>query len=398
MRRLLIWIPLGLALAGGLTFAFWPRPLPVDLAPAERAPLIVTLDEEAETRVKDVFVLSAPITGRALRIDLEVGDRVVAGETVVAQIEPLDPAFLDRRSESEAKAVVETALAAQRLAAAEVERAEAERDFSRAELARARRLIESETITQRRLDDAERDFRTKSAAVETAKAGLRMRDWELQQARSRLLSPVQARSQAGVCECLAISAPVSGSILRVLHKSEGVVTAGEALAEIGDPQALEIVADYLSEDAVKIEAGQRVIIDNWGGADPLNGRVQRVEPYGFTKISALGIEEQRVNVIIDLSEPPNAWARLGHGYRVEVRVVLWEDEDVLQVPLTALFRNGVDWSLFALQDGRAALHHVTLGRRSGLSAQILEGLAADELVVLHPSDQVIDGRLITSRQ
>ncbi|WP_282605985.1 efflux RND transporter periplasmic adaptor subunit [Pelagibius sp. Alg239-R121] len=397
-RRVVIWSPAGLALAVGLAYAFWPKPLPVDLAQVERAPLVVTLDEEAETRIMDVFVLSAPIAGRALRIDLEVGDRVVAGETVVAQIEPVDPAFLDRRSEAEAEAAVETALAAQHLALAEVDKAEAEQDFSTTELSRARRLIKSGTITQRRLDDAERDFRTKSAAVETAKARLRMRDWELQQTRSRLLSPVQVRAEGGICECVAITAPVSGRILKILHESEGVVGAGEALAEIGDPQALEIEADFLSEDAVKIEAGQRVIIDAWGGAKPLTGRVQRVEPYGFTKISALGIEEQRVNVIIDLEDPPQDWSRLGHGYRVEVDVVLWENQEVLQVPSTAPFRNGVHWSVFALHEGRAALRKVTLGHRTGLAVQILDGLAEGESVVLHPSDQVVDGRRIILRE
>lgn len=397
MRRIMVWGLVGAALAAGLAFAFWPRALPVDLAEVRRAPLVVTLDEEGETRVKDVFVLSAPLSGRALRIDLEVGDRVVAGETIVAQIEPVDPAFLDARSETEAEAAVETALAAQRLAAAEVDKAEAERDFSQTELGRARKLIQTDTISQRRLDDAEREFRTRTAAVETAKAGLRMRDWELQQARTRLLSPVQVRAETGDCDCVAITAPVSGRILRVLHESAGVVTAGQALAEIGDPKALEIVADFLSEDAVKIESGQRVIIDDWGGAKPLSGWVQRVEPYGFTKISALGIEEQRVNIVVDFGDPAADWARLGHGYRVEVRAVLWEDPAVLQVPLTALFRSDGGWAVFALDEGRAVQRAVTLGRRTGLAVQIADGLSEGDVVVLHPSDQVVEGRRIGPR-
>ena len=205
------------------------------------------------------------------------------------------------------------------------------------------------------------------------------------------------RNDSSVCDCVPVTAPVDGRILRVLHESEGVVSAGQALAEIGDPRALEIVADFLSEDAVRIEAGQRVMIEDWGGPQVLGGWVRRVEPYGFTKVSALGIEEQRVNVIVDFSDPAADLGRLGHGYRVEVRAVLWEDDAVLQVPLTALFRNGDSWSVFALEDGRAVRRAVTVGQRTGLAVQILEGLSEGERVVLHPSDQVVEGRRIGPR-
>ncbi len=397
-RRIVIWGVLGLALAAGLTFAFTPRPFLIDLAGVGRAPLVVTLDEEAETRVKNVFVLSAPIDGQAMRIDLDVGDQVVAGDTIVARIEPVESGFLDRRSESEAEAAVETALAARRLAGAELEMAQAELDFSTSDLERARRLIESDTISQYRLDVAERDFRTNAAAVDTAEAALRMRDSELQQARLHLLTPIELRAQENGPDQVTITAPVAGRVLRVLRESQAVVAAGEALVEIGDPADLEIVADFLSEDAVKIAPGQRVIIDNWGGVDPLNGFVERIEPYGFTKVSALGIEEQRVNVIVELTDPPAEWVRLGHGYRVEVQVVLWEEEAVLQVPLTALFRNGGDWAVFAVEAGRAVTRHVTVGRRTGLAAQIVDGLDVGDVVVLHPSDQVVDGRRVAARQ
>ena len=397
MKRLLLWGCLGLLLAAGITYALWPRPVPVDFIVAQRGPLVVTVDEEGETRIRDVFVLDAPIAGRMRRIDLDVGDAVTAGDSVVAQIEPIDPSFLDVRSEAQAEAAVDAADANRRLAAAEVVSAEAELDFAESELYRARELIGDQHISERALDDAERNFRTRQAALETAKAALRMRESELRHARSELLSPAQTQRDFDNCDCVTLTAPVSGSILRIIHESEGVVQAGEALIEIGDPRDLEIVVDYLSEEAVKIEAGQPVIIEEWGGGVDLAGRVDRVEPFGFTKVSALGIEEQRVNVIIDFTEEPAAWQRLGHGFRVETRVVLWRGENVLKLPLTALFRNGGDWSVFVEEDGRARHRTVTLGRRTDLEAEIVEGLEAGERVVLHPSDRVVEGVGLAAR-
>ena len=396
-RRLLLWGCLGLLLLAGLAYALWPRPVPVDFVTAARGPLVVTVDEEGETRIRDVFVLDAPIAGRMRRIDLEVGDAVTAGESVVARIEPIDPAFLDVRSEAQAEAAVDAADANRRLAAAEVVSAEAELDFAESELYRARELIGDQHISERALDDAERNFRTRQAALETAKAALRMRESELRHARTQLLSPAETERDFDACDCVTLTAPVSGSILRIIHESEGVVQPGEALIEIGDPRDLEIVVDYLSEDAVKIEAGQRVIIEEWGGGADLNGRVDRVEPFGFTKVSALGIEEQRVNVIIDFTDEPTAWQRLGHGFRVETRVVLWQGEDVLKLPLTALFRNGDDWSVFVEEDGRARRRRVTLGRRTNFEAEIVEGLEEGERVVLHPSDRVVEGVGLAAR-
>ena len=401
-RRLVLWGSLGLLLAAGLAYAFWPRPVPVDFVVAEPGPLVVTVGEEGETRVRDVFVMSAPVTGYMRRIEQDVGDLLSANETEVAQIEPIDPTFLDVRSEAQAEAAVEAALAARSLAAAEVEMAEAELDFAAAELERARRLIVSATISERALDDAERVFRTKNAALDTAEAALRMRDWELTQARAELVSPATTRRDFRDCDCVVLTAPVSGTILRIHQESEGVVQSGQPLIDIGDPRDLEIVVDLLSEDAVKVEAGQRVIIEDWGGPADLNGRVRRIEPTGFTKVSALGIEEQRVNVIIDITDPFEDWRRLGHDYRVEVRVVLWEGDSVLKVPLTALFRNGAarggnEWAVFLEDQGRARLQPVTIGRRTDLEVQILDGLEEGARVVLYPSDRVVDGVGLTAR-
>ncbi len=396
-RRLLLWGVVGLLLAAGLTFAFWPRPIPVDFVTAARGPLIVTVGDEGETRVRDVFVLSAPVTGFMQRIDLDVGDEITAELTEIARIEPIDPAFLDVRSVAQAEAAVEAAQAALALAAAEVEAAEAELDFAEADLQRARRLIGRDTISERTLDDAERAFRTRTAALATAHAALSMREWELERARAQLLSPATAAREVETCDCVVLMAPVSGQVLHIHQESEAVVRSGQALVDIGDARDLEIVVDLLSEDAVKVEAGQRAIIEDWGGRTDLKGRVRRVEPTGFMKVSALGIEEQRVNVIIDFTDPRESWQRLGHGYRVEVRVVLWEDQTVLKVPLTALFRQGTDWAAFVESDGKALERRVLIGQRTALEAEILDGLEEGERVVLYPSDRVIEGVRLRAR-
>ena len=396
-RRLLFWGLLGLMLAVGLAYAFWPRPVPVDFVTVATGPLTVTVGEEGETRVRDVFVLSAPVTGYMKRIVLEVGDQVAAGDTEIARIEPIDPAFLDVRSEAQAEAAVHAAEAALNLAAAEVEAADAELEFAQADLIRAKSLIGRKTISERALDDAERLFRTKKAELATARAALRMRESELERARALLLSPVTAARKFEACDCVVLTAPVSGQILHIHQESEGVVQSAQALVEIGDPRDLEIVVDLLSEDAVKVEEGQRVFIEDWGGAEALSGQVRRVEPTGFTKVSALGIEEQRVNVIIDFSDPPETWRRLGHGYRVEVRIVLWESESVLKIPLTALFRKGPDWAVFVESGGRAQLRIVEIGQRTDLDAQVLAGLDEGERVVLYPSDRVVEAVRLRAR-
>lgn len=396
-RRIVIWAGLCGLLVGGLAYAFWPRAVLVDLAVIERGTLVVTVDEEGQTRVRDIFVVSSPISGRVRRIESDVGDEVIAGKTIVANIEPIDPSFLDVRSEAEARAAVQAAEAAKALSQAKLLEAQAELDFARSDLARARRLIRSDTISKRALDEAERAFKTRTAAVATVKAELKMRESELAKARASLVSPIETQKLHGACECVPITAPVSGRILRLIRESEGVVQAGDALIEIGNPRDLEIVVDFLSTDAVKIEHGQRVIIEEWGGDGRLAGRVRRVEPYGFTKVSALGIEEQRVNVIIDFTDPAGRWQRLAHGFRVEVRVVLWEREKVMKIPLTALFRGGDGWSVFVEEGGRARRRTVQLGRSNGLQGEITGGLNEGERVVLHPSDRVVDGVGIRAR-
>ena len=394
-RRLAFWAVPAAVLAVLLVLLFRPQPVDVDLVPVTRGPITATVAEEGETRIRDVFVLSAPFQGRALRIETEEGDPVIANQTVVAEIKPIDPVFRDVRSQAEAGAAVETAKAALALARAELEQARAELAFATSEVARMRKLHKTDTVSERALDDAERTFRIKTAVIDTAEAVIGMRRSELAAAETRLLRPDQV--DAGDCPCIPVRAPVSGKVLRVLHESEGVVAAGQPLVEIGDPEDLEIVVDYLSPDAVRMETGQRAIIEQWGGDEALNGRVSRIEPFGFTKVSALGIEEQRVNVVIDFTDPPERWARLAHGFQVDVRVVLRDNPAALKVPLTALYRDGDGWAVFHVVDGTAHRRPVELGLRSDLEAEIVAGLAEGAVIVRYPNDDVRDGVSVRRR-
>jgi len=396
LKRIVIWTVIAGIIVVALAWSFAPRPVMVDLVEVRPGPLMVTLDEEGETRVHDVYSLSVPVAGRVQRIESHVGDPVVANETVLAQIEPGDPSFLDPRSEAQARAMIQSAEAARDLAAAAVKDAEAQYEFARAEYARMQELVIEGSVSKRDLDSAERDYKARRAGLDTARAALQVQNYELELARAQLVSPLQTQGSQEECECIPITAPVSGRILQIADRSERVVREGDMLMQIGDPGDLEIVVDYLSMDAVKIEAGQRVMIENWGGDEPLEGRVRLVEPFGFLKISALGIEEQRVNVIIDFVND-EGWERLGHGYQVETRVVLWESDAVLAVPLTALFRDGHDWALFVEEDRRANLRHVETGQRDGVIAEIRDGLEAGDRVVAHPSDRITDGVRIASR-
>ena len=391
IKRLLFWGAPALVVAAALVYAFRAEPELVDIAVVTRGPLMVTVDDEGETRVHDVFTVSAPIAGRLQRTPLHVGDPVEAGKTVVARIEPVDPALLDPRARAEAEAGVHTAEAAARYARAERERAIAEHDFATSDVARLRELHNKGVVSQQAIDDGERRVRTASAALDASDAAVKMRNHELARARAALMTPTKDTSDGG-CACVDLHAPVSGRVLAIEEKSETVVQSGTPLIDLGDPLQIEIVADYLSSEAVSLHSGQRAIIEGWGGA-PLNAVVQRVEPSAFTKVSALGIEEQRVNVILNLTDPPSAWPTLGHGYRVDVRVVVWDAEAVI-VPLTALFRHADGWALFVDDGGAARLRTVTPGHRAGLQVEVVDGAAPGEQVVVNPNERIEDGTRI----
>lgn len=401
------WALALLLISAGVAWFVWPRPIPVDLASATAGPMEVTVDDEARTSLRHVYTVSAPVTGTLLRISnpsgshpdssLHVGDEVIAGETVVAILQPTQPGLLDVRSREELQAMVLTTEAAVKLAQAEVRRLEALSAFSRDELNRAQSLAATNTISPKALEAAQTEVAVGEAALESAKAQLEVRQSEQAVARARLLGPGDGDTAADPACCVQLRAPASGIVLRILQQSEGVLPAGTPILEIGDPRDLEIVADLLSTDAVQIKTGAAVRIDGWGGP-ALSGRVSRIEPNGFSKVSALGIEELRVRTLIALLDPPETWSALGNDFRVIVHVTLWSTEKALSVPVAALFRRGDDWAAFVLRDGLARATPVKIGQRNERSAEILSGLAEGDQVVLHPSDRIVDGTSVTKRQ
>lgn len=397
VRRIIVWAPIAIILAAVLVWLFRPKPVAVDLGEVRQGPLQVTISDEGEARVRDVFVVSAPVAGLMRRVQLEAGDHVTANQTVIAQLEPSVPMFLDERAVAEARAGVDAASAATKFAQAQLRRAEAERDFAESELRRLRALASRQSISQNDLDAAERRAKTAVAAVAEADASVRMRESEYAQAKARLLNPAKAGRAAKDCDCIQVYSPVSGSVLRVLQESEGVMTAGTPILEIGDPASMEIQVDLLSEDAVRVRPGQRVAIEGWGGQGSLAGTVRRVEPFAFTKVSALGIEEQRVNVLIDLTEPRERWRRLGHGYRVQPSIVVWEASNAVQVPQSALFRDGEQWAVFVVEEDVARLRRVAVGQQNDRHVQITSSLKPGERIVLHPNDRIVDGARIIAR-
>lgn len=383
------------ALVAALVWGFMPRPVPVDVAAVSRAPLRVTIEEEGRTRVIDRYVVSAPVAGYARRIDLRVGDTVSKGEMLV-DIEPLRSTVLDPRSRAEAEARMAAAQAAARAAEQNLRAAAADAEMARREFARREALALENRIAREERDRAEAAMQRSEAVHRSAAFALEVARYELQAAQA-VLQHSAARSAGEPSEQLAVNAPVNGRVLGIPRKSEGVVASGQALIEIGDPRALEVEVEVLSADAVRILPGMAVEFTRWGGGDALQGVVRTVEPTGFTKISALGVEEQRVLVIADIRSPADAWSRLGDGYRVEASFVLWQDDDVLQIPASALFRHDGGWAVFSVTEGRAQARRVTVGHNNGFAAEILEGLEADEQVIVHPSDAVDDGVRVVLR-
>jgi HlyD family secretion protein len=380
-----------------IVLALLPKPVPADMAPVVRGVLLVTVDEEGETRVRDRFVISAPVPGRLLRIALEPGDEVVAGETVLATFQPSTPIPLDARSRAEAEARVRAAEAALGSAEANDERADAELRYAQSVLERYRKLAEDQIVSSERLEEAELDLETRRKSQRASEFAVRNAEHELGAARASLVEAYSSNPGHERGEPIVLYSPIDGTVLQRLRWSEAVVPVGEPLLEVGDSGDIEIVSDLLSTDAVRVQPGQRVLIEQWGGEHPLEGVVRRVEPYGFTKFSALGVEEQRVNVIVDFTGDPEARRSLGDGYRVEVRIVVWESEDVLQVPTSSLFRHGETWAVWTVEGGRATLREIEIGARNGLEAQVLSGLVEGAQVVVHPSEAIAEGVAVERR-
>lgn len=394
----MFWGALGVLVVLGLAAALWPQPVPVDLAMVAPGAMMVTLDHEGQTRVRERYVVSAPVAGRVLRIELEPGDRVERGRTVLARLLPEVPALLDARSRAAANARVSAAGSTLAQARAVRDEARAAWEYADSEARRAKELAAASLVSAQQLESAQSEARVRQQALQAADAGVAAAEHELEAARAALLDPPASGRSASASTAVVVRAPVDGVLLRRVRESEAVVMPGEPLVEVADPSALEVIADFLSTDAVRMKPGMRVLIDRWGGDAPLEGRVRLVEPSGFMKISALGVEEQRVWVVIDFADAHDAWEALGDGYRVEARVVVWESPDVLKVPTSALYRHGEGWAVFVAEGGTARLRPVKTGRRNGLSAEVLDGLRAGERVIEHPSDLVSDGSGVTERQ
>lgn len=370
-----------------LGIAMRPSPVSVDVATAVRGELVVTVDEEGESRVRDRFVVVAPAAGDLERVELEPGDAVEAGRTRLARILPAAPVPLDARSRAEAEASVEAARAVVGAANAELERADGVRELALSELSRHEKLAAEKVVSAQLLETRRIEARSAARAADSARFAVADAEQRLAVARARL---VERGSPPGAMDVLA---PVGGVVLRRHRESAGVVAPGAPLLEIGDPASLEVVCDLLTSEAVKVAPGAAVVLEDWGGA-PLAGRVRRIEPSAFTKVSALGVEEQRVNVLVDLDAPPEG---LGDGYRLEVRIVVWEGKDVLQLPSGCLFRRGDAWAVFLVKEGRAAVRTVEIGSQNGRVAEVRSGLEEGDRVVLHPADTLAEGARVVAR-
>lgn len=388
---------LSLALLGGLVALFvaasLPKPVPVDVAAVATATIRVTIDEDGRTRVKDRYTVSAPLLGNLARIELAAGDGVAEGQ-VVARIVPLPAPLLDPRAKAEAEARVAASSASVRQAEAAVTRARTAREFADSELQRQKALFEKGSITRQALDASAVEAKARGEDQTSAEFGVRVASHELGVARAAL---GRLRGDAAEkVDSLEVRSPVAGRVLKVLRESEGVVQPGTPLLEVGEPSALEIVVDVLTTDAVKLAPGAAATIDGWGG-EPLAGHLRLIEPSAFTRPSALGVEEQRVNVIVDLAAPHERWQALGDGYRVDAHITALEVADVVAVPASALFRRGDRWAVFRVVEGKASLATLTVGARGEALVEVREGLAAGDQVITYPSDALTEGTLVAPR-
>lgn len=390
----------GLLVVALIVVGLWPRAIPVEVANVTRGPLVVTVDEEGMTRVRNRYVVSAPVAGQLQRIDWKAGAPVEAGRTVLGVLEPSGADFLDTRSLAQAEARVRAAEAAREAAAAQRERALAAAKMFAADFERVKSLREGRVLSAQEFDTAQMRATTAAQEARAAEFSLKVTEFELQQARALLTRGQPVANEAGEgkstgAEPLIITSPVNGRILRVFQESARVVPAGFALMEVGDPTDLELRIEVLSRDGVAIAPGARVMLEQWGGPEPLTARVRLVEPSAFTKISALGVEEQRVYVIADFVDPLDKRPTLGDSYRVEARIVTWENGDALRAPTGALFQRAGGWQTFVVDGGRARLRSVKVGRSNGVQAEILDGLRVGDQLVVYPGDKVNDGTRVT---
>jgi HlyD family secretion protein len=393
VRRWIPWV-IGLGLLAAIGYGLRTRPIEVEVGGVKRGPLTVTVVEQGKTRIRNRYIISAPVAGQMRRVLLKNGDVVKANETVLTTIEPAISPLLDPRAKAEAEAHVQSAEAGKLKAAQSLDLAHTAEKFASQNWERARKLIQSKNISETDRDNAERDFEMRARETRTAEFALKVAEYELAQARAALMQI----EVPGNTTTIEVRSPVSGLVLRVMQESATIVTPGVQILEVGDRSDMEIEAEILSRDAVAITPGAPVSIEQWGGDKPLEARVRLVEPAAFTKISALGVEEQRVYVLCDLVNSSPAAQKLGDRYRVEVRVAVWRAEDVLLVPAGALFREGSEWKTFVFDRGVARKKSLEAGHSDGHMTEVLNGLDAGTQVLLHPPDTVKDGSSVQRRE
>jgi len=392
LKVILILVAIGL-----LVFAFTPEKLKVDMVSVVEGDLIIAVEGEGKTRIHDIYTIYTPIDGRVTRIESNAGDIVTAGKTIIANMYPANPAFLDKRSETQAKADINGAEAALSLSSSRVRQAQAQLTFDQSEYKRAQELFKSNMISTAELERSEIQLTMQKAEKETAIANQTLMASRLKAAQAKLLQPESIGDmQSAVCQ-ICIYSPVDGHVLRILHKSESIIPVGTALVEIGDPRDLEVNIEMLSTNAVKVNVGDKAFIKRWGGTVDLEARVKVIEPSGFTKISALGVEEQRVNVILTLTEPYDKWQSLGDAFRVEADIIIDHIKGINKIPLSALFRHNGIWSVFKVIDGEVFLQAVTVGKRNSFFAEISQGLSVGEKVIVHPNNSVEAGLNVVQR-
>ncbi|WP_342071168.1 efflux RND transporter periplasmic adaptor subunit [Yoonia algicola] len=399
--RLILTSVAGLLVVGALTAAFWPQPTLVDMGTVTRGTMQLTIDEEGRTRVSDAYVVSTPVAGQLQRVSVQPGDPVIRGETIVAHMRPTNPAALDVRTREQAQAAVNAAEAALRVARADLNAALANRDLAQTELSRTEQLVERGISSEAALDRARQTARVAEANVDTAEAAISMREAEITNAQAQLIGFDDPRLAAAIgtaSDDIPLYAPADGRILRVIQQSETSLSAGTPIMEIGDiANDLEIVVELLSTDAVQVAPGDAVFVADWGGSTALTGEVVRVDPFGITQFSALGVEEQRVNAVIAFTSPSVDYTGLGHGFRVETQIVVWEAEDTLIVPASALFRSRDAWAVFVVEDDAARLRTIEIGHNNGIEAQVTGGLSEGDRVILYPSSGLSEGMSVAER-
>lgn len=395
LRRWLWIIILTAGVVAAIVYGYRPQPVAVEMTPMVKGPLRITVEEEGKTRVVNRYVVSAPVEGYAERIALKVGDSVAAGQIICWIRAPHAP-VLDTRSRAEREARVVVAEAALRSAGERVRAVAADEAYWNDQRVRLERLMQSGDVAKTAVDRAASEAQRFAASRQAAQHDVDQARAELEAARVALRSAVAMPSE-DPGERVAVRAPVSGRVLKLIRESEGAVMPGDALIELANARALEVEVELLSADAVRVEAGMKVLFERWGGEKPLEGRVRRIEPVAFTKVSALGVEEQRVLVLVTLTSPADQWSRLGDQYRVEASFVLSEADSVPLVPASALFRHGDGWAVFAVEDGIAHRRPVEVGRRNARVAEILSGIEEGANVIVHPDDTIEEGTKVIAR-